>query len=290
MPTLKPFYDKVQAIYDDDHSTQFVSLFLDPSMVYSCAYFERPEMSLEEAQTAKLDLALGKCDLKPGQRLLDIGCGWGACLFRAAEKYQVNAVGVTLSKGQADYVQEKIKNRPPASGSVEVRLQGWEEFDEPVDRIVSIGAFEHFRIERFRPFFQRCRKILPADGCMLLHTIVWYRLDILEKLGLKVELEHILFAKFIKKHIFPGGQLADPDFIAANAEEAGFEVTRRHSLRLHYARTLETWAANLEARKADALAMGSQAVYDRYMNYLTGCARNFRSGHIDIIQFSLRCR
>jgi cyclopropane-fatty-acyl-phospholipid synthase len=290
MTPLKPFYDKVQAIYDEDHTTELVGLFLDPSLLYSCAYFERPNMTLEAAQIAKLDLALGKCDLKPGQRLLEIGCGWGACALRAAQKYRVNVTALTLSKGQFDYVKQKVKRLPPGSGTVEVRLQGWEEFNEPVDRIVSIAAFEHFRIERYTPFFQRCRQVLPDDGAMLLHTIVWYQLDTLERLGLPVELEHVAFAKFIRDHIFPGGELAEPDFIAAHVQKAGFEVTRRHSLQQHYARTLDIWSRNLAARKDQALALTSQAVYDRYMHYLTGCANYFRSGHIDVIQFSLKCR
>jgi len=290
MTPLKPFYDKVQAIYDEDHTTEFVGLFLDPTMLYSSAYFEHPNMTLEAAQLAKLDLALGKCDLKPGQRLLEIGCGWGACALRAAEKYRVNVTALTLSKGQFDYVQDKVKRLPPGSGAVEVRLQGWEEFNEPVDRIVSIAAFEHFRVARYTPFFKRCRQVLPDDGAMLLHTIVWYRLDTLERLGLQVELEHIEFAKFIRNHIFPGGELAEPDFIEAHAQKAGFEVARRHSLQQHYARTLDIWSKNLAARKDEALALASQAVYDRYMHYLTGCANYFRSGHIDVIQFSLKCR
>ena len=172
---------------------------------------------------------------------------------------------------------------------MDVRLQGWEEFDEPVDRIVSIAAFEQFRVERFRPFFQRCRTILPPDGKMLLHTIVWYHINTLERMGLPVELEHIEFAKFIQKHIFPGGELAEPSFIVSHAEKAGFEVVRQHSLGQHYARTLDIWAANLAVRKEEALALRSQEVYDRYMYYLTGCANHFRSGHIDVFQFTLQC-
>lgn len=290
MPQLKPFYEKVQAIYDEDHSTEFLSLFLDPTMLYSCAYFERDDMTLEEAQLAKLDLALGKCDLKPGQRLLEVGSGWGAGTMRAAEKYKVNVTALTLSKSQRDYVQDKIQQLPPGSGSAEIRLQGWEEFHEPVDRIVSIAAFEHFRIERYLAFFQRCRKLLPGDGCMLLHTIVWYNIHTLERMGLPIELEAVMFAKFIKDEVFPGGQLAEPDTICGVAEKAGFTVTRRHALGQHYARTLDIWAANLEANKTEAVAMTSQTVYDRYMRYLTGCAKYFRSGHIDIFQFSLKCR
>jgi cyclopropane-fatty-acyl-phospholipid synthase len=290
MTQLKPFYEKVQKIYDEDHSTEFLSLFLDPTMLYSCAYFERDDMTLEEAQIAKLDLALDKCDLKPGQRLLEVGSGWGAGTIRAAQKYKVNVVALTLSKSQRAYVEDRIRELPPGSGSAEVRLQGWEEFEEPVDRIISIAAFEHFRVERYPAFFQRCRRLLPDDGCMVLHTIVWYQIGTLEKMGLPVELEHVQFAKFIRHEVFPGGELAEPDLICRVAEDAGFTVTRRHALGQHYARTLDIWAANLEANKDEALAMTSQAVYDRYMHYLTGCAKYFRSGHINVFQFSLRCR
>jgi cyclopropane-fatty-acyl-phospholipid synthase len=290
MTQLKPFYEKVQAIYDEDHSTEFLRLFLDPTMLYSCAYFERDDMTLEEAQFAKLDLALDKCDLHPGQRLLEVGSGWGAGTIRAAEKYKVNVIALTLSKSQREYVADKIRHLPPGSGSAEVRLQGWEEFTEPVDRIISIAAFEHFRIERYPAFFQRCRQLLPDDGCMLLHSIVWYNIHTLAKMGLPVEEEGVYFAKFIKEEVFPGGQLAEPDLICRIAEEAGFTVTRRHSLREHYARTLDIWAANLKANKDEALALTSQTIYDRYMRYLTGCAKYFGSGHIDVFQFSLKCR
>jgi cyclopropane-fatty-acyl-phospholipid synthase len=289
MTPLKPFYEQVQAIYDGSHSTEFLSLFLDPTMLYSCAYFERDDMTLEEAQLAKLDLALGKCDLKPGQTLLEVGCGWGAGTVRAAEKFGVNVIALTLSKDQKAYVEARASRLPPGSGRVEVRLQGWEEFDEPVDRIVSIAAFEHFRIERYAPFFARCRRILPQGARMLLHTIVWYTFHQLERMGLPVEAEHVEFAKFIRREIFPGGELADPERISRFAEAAGFMVNQRHSLQAHYARTLDIWAANLERRKDQANQMASVEVYNRYMRYLTGCARYFRSGHLDVMQFTLVC-
>jgi cyclopropane-fatty-acyl-phospholipid synthase len=151
MSQLTPNYRQVQAHYD--LSDDFFALFLDPSMTYSCAYFEREEMTLAEAQLAKIDLSLGKCDLRPGMRLLDIGCGWGAVIRRAAERYGVHAIGLTLSKNQHERASKMLADAPPSAGRAEVRLQGWEEFDEPVDRIVSIGAFEHFRRERYPAFF-----------------------------------------------------------------------------------------------------------------------------------------
>ena len=166
---LRPHFDDVQAHYD--LSDDFFRLFLDPTQTYSCAYFERDEMTLEEAQKAKIDLSLGKLDLQPGMTLLDVGCGWGATMMRAIEKYDVNVVGLTLSRNQQTYVQ-KLFDRSDSPRSKRVLLQGWEQFNEPVDRIVSIGAFEHFGLDRYDDFFKMAYAALPVDGMMLLHTIV----------------------------------------------------------------------------------------------------------------------
>jgi len=283
---LRPHFENVQAHYD--LSDGFFSLFLDPSMTYSCAYFEREGMSLEEAQRSKIDLALGKCDLKPGQRLLDIGCGWGALARRAAERYRVNVLALTLSRNQHAYATRVTSDLGPGAGRVDVRLMGWEEFEEPVDRIVSIGAFEHFRMDRYPVFFARTRGLLPPGGTMLLHTIVRLDLQTLKRKGIELRHEHVLFGKFIRKEIFPGGQLCAPEVIVRHAEEAGFRVERVHSLQPHYAKTLDLWAKNLEAKREQAEAAASPEVYDIYRRYLTGCAELFRSGHIDVIQFTLR--
>jgi cyclopropane-fatty-acyl-phospholipid synthase len=282
---LRPFYEQVRAHYDI--SDDFFALFLDPSRTYSCAYFAGDDMTLEEAQRAKIDLTLGKLDLRPGARLLDVGCGWGAMARRAAEQYGARVTGLTLSANQHAYVTRSLAEHPVAAGSVEVRLQGWEDFDEPVDRVVSVGAFEHFRAERYAAFFDRCRALLPADGRMVLHTIVWPSLAALERAGKSLEHEHVLFGKFVRKHIFPGGQLCPPETVMRHAEQAGFSLARAHSLQPHYARTLEKWAANLCAARDRAVALTSPETYDIHMRYLTGCARLFASGNLDVIQFSL---
>ncbi len=283
MAKLRPYYEDVQAHYD--LSNDFYTLFLDPSMTYSCAYFERDDMTLEEAQRAKIDLSLGKCELEPGQRLLDVGCGWGATVLRAAEHYKVSAVGLTLSKEQC----ELAKQRTASQASIEIRLQGWEEFNEPVDRVVSIGALEHFRIERYQDFFKRCREILPDDGKMLIHSIVHGTPETLKPGVPDLDQEFIDYMKFVSKQIFPGGQVPPREAIITAAEGQGFEVTRLHSLQPHYARTLDTWADNLAGNQQRAIELTNDEVYERYQRYLRQSAQNFHNGRIDVVQFSMRC-
>src|SRR4051812_40670345 len=168
MPDLTPHFEDVQSHYD--LSDDFYRLFLDPTHTYSCAYFERDDMTLQEAQIAKIDLALGKLDLQPGMTLLDIGCGWGATMLRALERYDVNVIGLTLSENQCAHVEKAFADSVNPR-SKRVLLKGWEQFDEPVDRIVSIGAFEHFGFDRYDDFFAMAYRALPDDGVMLLHTI-----------------------------------------------------------------------------------------------------------------------
>src|SRR6202012_5866141 len=201
---LTPHFDDVQAHYD--LSDDFFRLFLDPSQTYSCAYFERDDMTLEQAQTAKVDLALGKLGLRPGMTLLDIGCGWGATLRRAVEKYDVNVIGLTRSKNQAGHVQKSF-DQLDSPRSARVLLTGWEQFDEPVDRIVSIGAFEHLGPDRYAAFFAMANNILPADGVMLLHTITGLTKQQMIDNGLPLTFWLARHLKVMVTGIFPGGQL-----------------------------------------------------------------------------------
>ncbi len=281
MEPLQPFYKQVQAHYD--LSNEFFALFLDPSMTYSCAYFEPPSIPLAEAQQAKIELALGKCDLHPGQLLLDIGCGWGSTIRRAIEVHGTRAIGLTLSAQQFELARSRLAD---LGERAEIRLQGWEEFDEPVDRIVSIGAFEHFREERYAAFFSKCHRLLPADGRMLLHSIVKPSLAEINAKGLEITHEDVLFNKFILKAIFPGGQLRPIEVVQKYAESAGFRVERVHPLGVNYAHTLDAWAENLQQARDRAIALTSEEVFETYMHYLTGCARYFRSGHLNVVQFT----
>ncbi|HEV7580143.1 MAG TPA: cyclopropane mycolic acid synthase family methyltransferase [Mycobacterium sp.] len=284
MTQLRPYYEESQSIYDV--SDEFFALFLDPTMGYTCAYFERDDMTLEEAQNAKFDLALGKLNLEPGMTLLDIGCGWGGALARAIEKFDVNVIGITLSRNQFEYSKAKL-SKIPTDRTVEVRLQGWEEFEDRVDRIVSIGAFEAFKLERYAAFFDRAYNVLPDDGRMLLHTILTYQWQEMPARGIKLTMRDIRFARFIGTEIFPGGQLPAQEDIFKFSQDAGFSVERVHLLQEHYARTLNIWAANLEANKEKAIAIQSQEVYDRYMHYLTGCEDFFIKGISNVGQFTL---
>ena len=259
---LTPHFENVQAHYD--LSDDFFRLFLDSTQTYSCAYFERDDMTLEEAQIAKVDLALGKLGLQPGMTLLDIGCGWGSTMKRAIEKYDVNVVGLTLSENQAAHVQNAF-NQMDTPRSRRVLLEGWEKFDEPVDRIVSIGAFEHFGSQRYARFFKMAHHALPPDGVMLLHTIVRPQFKEARQKGLPLTHEVVHFSRFILTYIFPGGWLPTVPVVEEHASKVGFKVTRVQSLQPHYARTLDTWAAALEASKDQAIAIQSQEVYDRYM-------------------------
>jgi cyclopropane-fatty-acyl-phospholipid synthase len=285
---LTPRFANVQTHYD--LSDAFFRLFLDPTETYSCAYFERDEMSLEEAQYAKMDLSLGKLGLQPGMTLLDVGCGWGGTMHRAVEKHDVNVIGLTLSENQHGTVQKKLANSEVVRASgrhAEVRLQGWEEFDGSVDRIVSIGAFEHFGDDRYDAFFKMAYEALPADGRMLLHTIVKPSDEDFKASGLPITMTKLKFFKFIMDEIFPGGRLPFVSDVEEHAVRAGFRVERVQPLRLHYARTLQIWAAALESRKDEAIEIQSQEVYDRYMRYLTGCAELFTDGYTDVCQFTL---
>jgi cyclopropane-fatty-acyl-phospholipid synthase len=282
---LPPNSAKVQAY--QDLSDDFFRLFLDPTQTYSCAYFQRDDMTLEEAQAAKTDLALEKLDLLPGMTLLDVGCGWGSTMRRAVEKYDVNVVGLTLCRNQAAHVQRCFDGMDTPR-SKWVVLEAWEGFSEPVDRIVSIGEFEQFGHHRYGDFFVMAHDVMPADGVMLLHTITGLTRQELSDQRLPISIDIVRFLKFVLTEIFPGGRLPSIEMVQEHASSAGFTLTGRESLREHYARTLDLWADALRAREAEAVEVQSEEVYERYMKYLTGCADLFRSGHVDVNQFTFQ--
>jgi cyclopropane-fatty-acyl-phospholipid synthase len=281
---MRPAYEDIQAHYDI--SNEFFGLFQDPTRTYSSAFFQREDMTLEEAQIAKIDLALGKLDLKPGMTLLDVGCGWGSVMKRAVEKHDVNVVGLTLSKNQRSFGQELL-DQIDTTRSRTVQLRGWEEFDEPVDRIVSIEAFEAFPKTRYKAFFEMCSRIMPDDGRMVLQTIMGHPLKRWPEMGIPITMTDLKFMRFIAKEIFPGGSVPCDEDVIDYSRDAGFSVAGLDKLSPDYVRTLDTWAEALQAHRDEAIAVTSEEIYDRYMKYLTGCSDFFQRGICEVGQFTL---
>jgi cyclopropane-fatty-acyl-phospholipid synthase len=168
-----------------------------------------------------------------------------------------------------------------------VYLRGWEQFDEPVDRIVSIEAFEAFPKDRYAAFFDTCHRMLPSGGRMVLQTILGHPLKRWPEMGIPIVMSDLKFMRFIAKEIFPGGAVPCDEDIVEYSGAAGFSVDDTQLLDEHYVRTLDTWAANLEARRNEAIAATSAEVYERYMRYLTGCSDFFNRGISELGQFTL---
>jgi cyclopropane-fatty-acyl-phospholipid synthase len=271
--------EDIEAHYD--LSDDFFGLFQDPTRTYSSAYFTREDQSLEEAQIAKVDLNLDQLDLKPGMTLLDIGCGWGTTMRRAVEKYDVNVIGLTLSKNQ--YARAtNVLNDIDSDRSRTVLLRGWEDFSDPVDRIVSIEAFEHFGFDNYDHYFKNAFNIMPEDGRMTVQSSVAYHPYDLNARGKKITFEMARFIKFILTDIFPGGRLPSTGMMVEHGEKAGFIVPEPLSLRDSYIKTLKIWGDALETNRDKAIEIQSEEVYDRYMRYLRGCEKYFTDEVIDV--------
>jgi len=281
---LQPAYEDVQAHYDI--SNEFFGLFQDPTRTYSSAYFERDDMTLQEAQIAKIDLALGKLGLESGMTLLDVGCGWASVMKRAVEKYDVNVIGLTLSKNQRALGQ-KILDEIDTGRSRQVKLLGWEEFEEPVDRIVSIEAFEAFPKSRYKAFFDLCYRIMPSDGRMVLQTIMGHPLKRWPEMGIPITMTDLRFMRFIAAEIFPGGSVPSDEDVVEYSSSAGFSVELLQKMTDDYVRTLDIWSQRLEAARDEAIAVTSTEVYDRYMRYLIGCSDFFQRNVSEVGQFTL---
>jgi cyclopropane-fatty-acyl-phospholipid synthase len=276
---MRPHFEDIQAHYD--LSDDFFGLFQDPTRKYSCGYFTSPDCTLSEAQVADVDLNLDQLDLKPGMTLLEVGCGWGLTLQRAMEKYDVNVIGLTLSNNQKAYCDQMLADAD-SDRSFEVRLEGWEQFHSPVDRIVSIEAFEHFGFERYDDFFKSCYSILPDDGRMAIQSSVSYHPLEMAARGKKLTFELARFIKFMYTEIFPGGRIPSTQMMVDHGEKAGFVVPETVSLRTHYIKTLGLWADALERNRDKAIAVTDEQTYDNYLRYLKGCQFYFIDERIDV--------
>jgi cyclopropane-fatty-acyl-phospholipid synthase len=276
---LKPHFEDIQAHYD--LSDDFFGVFQDPTRKYSCGFFTGPNCTLSEAQIANVDQHLDRLQLEPGMTLLEVGCGWGLTLQRAMEKYDVNVIGLTLSKNQQAYCN-KLLSKIDSERTFDVRLEGWEQFSGSVDRIVSIEAFEHFGFERYDAFFKTCYDSLPDGGRMTIQSSCGYHPNDLQARGKKLTFELARFAKFIGEVIFPGGRIPTTEMMVQHGEKAGFTVPEVLSLRNHYIKTLGIWAARLEQHKDEAVAAAGEQSYKDYMRYLTGCQYYFVDEALDV--------
>lgn len=266
--------DRKAVTYHYDVSNDFYRLFLDKRMVYSCAYFKNPDLSLEDAQTAKLEHICRKLRLKPGQRLLDVGCGWGGLVIYAAEHYGVDALGITLSQPQADLASQRIKEAGlGARCRVEVRDYRELEAPAPFDALVSVGMFEHVGAELLPVYFKKAYSLLRPGGVFLNHGIARRITDPPADRN-----------SFSNNYVFPDGELEPISETLHAAEMEKFEVRDVESLREHYALTLRHWVSRLEARYEEALQAVDEVTYRVWRLYMAGSSHGFRTGRLNVYQ------
>jgi cyclopropane-fatty-acyl-phospholipid synthase len=258
-----------------DVSNEFYALWLDHAMVYSCAYFENSDVGLDAAQTAKLDHICRKLSLRPGESFLDIGCGWGALVIHAAQRYGVRAHGVTLSPQQLKVAQERIAQAGLAD-RVSVELQDYRDLqgESVYDKVASVGMFEHVGLKNLPVYFSTVHRLLKPHGLFLNHGIThnaegWQR---------------SMSTEFINRYVFPDGELDNISNIQHAMERARFEIADVEALRPHYALTLRHWVARLERNHERALQYVNEATYRVWRLYMTACALEFESGDIGIYQ------
>jgi cyclopropane-fatty-acyl-phospholipid synthase len=240
--------------------TAYYQLFLDSELNNSSGYFTATDMSLEHAQRAKVDAILSRCDLQPSMRFLDVGCGWGAAVRIAAAEHGVRAIGITIQPEQYEYAVDRHARESPGA-SMDFRLQRWEEFTEPVDRMICVNSFENF--DDKSSFLPHCRRLLPASGKLVMLTVTADR---------------------------PIYRVVSKDDIVGHAESAGFDVAVSDSLAEHYIRTLECFVANIERRRPEALEIVTADQLARSVEFYTTSAALLRRGKNDMYEFTLTAR
>jgi cyclopropane-fatty-acyl-phospholipid synthase len=269
-----PRRDKAAISHHYDVGNDFYALVLGPSMVYSCAYWEEGG-TLEDAQRAKLDLICRKLALKPGDRLLDVGCGWGSMVLHAAREYGVEAVGITLSTEQAAYARKRIAEAG-LTDKIEIRVQDYRDvYDGPYEAISSIGMAEHVGSARYREYAASLHALLKPGGRLLNHQIA--RRPLRDEENYRVD-------EFIDAYVFPDGELAPVGTTVSLLEEAGFEVRDMEAIREHYALTLRQWIANLETHWADAVRLTSPGRARIWKLYMAASAVSFERNRIGVNQ------
>jgi cyclopropane-fatty-acyl-phospholipid synthase len=266
--------DREAVTYHYDVSNDFYALWLDEQMVYSCAYFETADEDLDTAQARKLDYLCRKLRLRPGERLLDIGCGWGGLIIHAARKYGVRALGITLSEKQATLAKERIE-RAGLQKQCRVEVLDYRDLDESLgfDKIVSVGMFEHVGESRLPLYFQQAWHLLRPGGIFLNHGIANRPIDPNPK-----------GPTFKNRYVFPDGELVPINVTLRHAEEVGFEVRDLENLREHYVLTLRDWARRLELHREKALQVVDEPTYRVWRLFLSGSAHGFAAGLLNLFQ------
>ena len=275
--------DRSAIEYHYDVSNEFYSLWLDPQMVYSCAYFRDGTEDLATAQSNKLDHICRKLMLAPGDHLLDIGCGWGALAIHAARNYGASVVGVTLSTNQYELARERVR----AAGlqdRVEIRLQDYRDVpgEGSFDKVSSVGMFEHVGLKHLRGYFDTIARLLKPGGITLNHGITSSDTES-RSVGLGA-------GEFIDRYVFPDGELPHVALAISELSAAGLELTDAESLRRHYARTLWFWSDGFEANLARARELAGERRARIWRVYLAGCAHAFAHGWINIYQHPVGVR
>jgi len=266
--------DRQAVTFHYDVSNDFYALWLDTRMVYSCAYFASPDEDLDTAQARKLDTICRKLRLRPGQRLLDIGCGWGGLVIHAAQHYGVDATGITLSKPQADLANQRIAAAGLA-GRCRVLVQDYRQVDAPsgYDALVSVGMFEHVGAALLPTYFAHAWQLLQPGGVFLNHGIASRATD---------KPQH--GPSFSDAYVFPDGELVPINLTLRAAEDSGFEVRDVESLREHYALTLRHWVRSLEARHTEALKYVDESTFRVWRLFTSGSAHGFTHGRLNVYQ------
>ena len=284
-PRHTPVRDAAAINFHYDVGNAFYKLWLDRRMVYSCGYFRSQEDSLDVAQEAKLDLICRKLRLKPGERLLDIGCGWGGLVMHAAEHYGVDATGITLSPNQAAFAKERIAESGLAD-RCRVAIRDYRTLtpEDAFDKIASVGMIEHVGLTHLSVYFDSAFRALKPGGLFLNHGIVSLSERRPKSASERIFRKFWRADAFIDTYVFPDGKLTATDDVIAAAEAAGFEVRDLESLREHYAMTLRHWVRSLEEKSSEAMELVGNHTFRVWRLYMSASANAFTRAAINVIQ------